>query len=227
MLALAATLAPSGAGCRPPPASTARTPAPLFAPHDAHRLAGPERDRTQQPERLVRQLRLRPGETVADVGAGDGYLLPHLSAAVGPRGRVLAEEIQEAFLAPLERHRLRLGNVEVIHGTPDDPRLPAGAVDCIVLLTVYHEVARPEVLLRALLRAARPDARLAVIDFDPDRDPGGPAADGHAAPAAEVRRTARAAGWRLVEEHDFLPGQFFLIFRPARAGGPAAPSRRN
>src|SRR5688500_5429049 len=75
------------------PAPRVRSVAPLFDPALAHSLLeGPERDRWQQPERIVRALGLRPGDTVADVGAGSGYLLPYLSRAVGPTGTVYAEE---------------------------------------------------------------------------------------------------------------------------------------
>ena len=81
-------------------------------------LEGPERDRWQKPAELVRKLKIRPGSTVADIGAGTGYLLPYLSPAVRPHGKVYAEEIQETFLANLERHRIRLRNVEVVRGTP-------------------------------------------------------------------------------------------------------------
>jgi len=212
---LLAVAAPVG-GCDRPRVPPTAAPAPLFDPRDAHRLDGPERDRWQHPERLVAALRLRPGDTVADIGAGTGYLTPHLSAAVGPRGRVLAEEIQEAFLAPLERRRRALPNVEVIHGTPEDPRLPPRSVDCFVLLTVYHEVRRPGDLLRKLHEAARPGARLAIIDFDPDRPGDPPPPEGHSVREADVRAVVRAAGWEVVEAHDFLPGQFFLVCRASR-----------
>jgi ubiquinone/menaquinone biosynthesis C-methylase UbiE len=123
--------------------------APLFDPARAPDLLdAPDRDRWQQPARVVRALRLRPGDAVADIGAGSGYLLPHLSAAVGPAGRVYAQEIQDAFLPALRRHARALSNVRVVLGTADDPRLPAGGVDCFVLLTVYHEVQRPVAFLR-------------------------------------------------------------------------------
>ena len=92
-------------------------------------------------------LGLHQGETVADVGASSGYLERRLSRAVGPQGQVYAEEIQSAFLPPLRRRAALLPNVRVVLGTASNPRLPAGSVDCFVLLTVYHEVQQPTAFL--------------------------------------------------------------------------------
>ncbi len=195
------------------PLPVPRNTAPLFDPGLAHSmLEGPERDRWQHPERLVAALNLRAGETVADIGSGSGYLLPHLSRAVGPTGRVLAEEIQREYLPALRARADRLSNVQVVFGTADDPGLAPATVDCLVLLTVYHEVQEPVSLLRALRRAARPDARLAVIDFDANRKGEPPAPAGHQVSERDVLAEARAAGWTLATRHEFLGSQFFLIF---------------
>ena len=196
-----------------------RTASPLFEPRLAHALLeSPERDQWQQPERTVRALRLQRGEVVADVGSGSGYLLPHLSRAVGSEGRVYAEEIQEAFLPQLRRRARELGNVRVVFGTADDPRLPAGGVDCFVLLTTYHEIERPVPFLRRLHAAARPGARLAILDFDATRNGDPPAPAGHDVWEGDVMAEARAAGWELAERHEFLSSQFFLVFRPSGVG---------
>jgi arsenite methyltransferase len=201
-------------GCAAPKvAAPARQAAELYDPGSVERLEGPDRDRWQQPARVVRALKLRPGQAVADVGAGSGYLLPHLSRAVGPKGRVYAEEIQESFLGRLERRRRELGNVEVILGSPWDPRLPKGKIDAFVMLTVYHEVERPVDLLRRLHESARPGAKLAILDFDPDRKGDPPPPARHSVLEREVREEAALAGWRVVESHDFIPSQFFLILR--------------
>lgn len=193
-----------------------RRPAPLFDPAEAHSLLeGPERDRWQQPARLVAALGLRPGQTVADVGAGSGYLLPYFSRAVGPSGTVYAEEIQAAFLPDLRRRARALGNVRVVLGTASDPKLPPASVDCFVLLTVYHEVEHPVPFLRTLLRAARRDAQLAILDFDADRRGYPPAPVGHEVSETAVVREARAAGWKLDRRFEFLSSQFFLAFRAA------------
>ena len=196
--------------------ATPRTPAPLFDPALADALLeAPDRDRWQKPKEIVRALRIQPGMSIADVGAGSGYLLTYLSEAVGPTGRLYAQEIQESFLARLRTRSKNLMNVTVVRGTPIDPKLPPGSIDRFVLLTVYHEVQNPIAFLNTLRRYARPGARLAVIDFDADRRGELPAPPGHEVPEGAVISEARAAGWKLSEKHDFLSSQFFLVFEVA------------
>ncbi|MBM3457307.1 MAG: methyltransferase domain-containing protein, partial [Armatimonadetes bacterium] len=207
MVVLLAGQAPSAPVWRgalvPPP------PAPLYDPACApEQLEGPARDRWQQPTRLVAALELQPGDTVADVGTGSGYLLPYLSRAVGREGLVFAEEIQAEYLPALERQAAALGNVRVVLGTATNPRLPPNSLDCAVLLTVYHEVARPLVLLRALAACLRPGGRLAIIDFDPDRGGDPPPPAGHAVRERDVRAAAAATGWIVEQQVELHPSQF-------------------
>jgi ubiquinone/menaquinone biosynthesis C-methylase UbiE len=196
------------------PAVRERAVSPLFEPSQAETLLeAPDRDAWQKPDEIVAALKLQPGETVADIGAGSGYLISRLSRAVGSRGTVYAQEIQQEFLPALERRAESLGNVRVILGTAEDPRLPEHSVDCFVLLTVYHEVQKPVAFLKTLHRYARPGARLAIIDFDAARRGSPPAPTGHDVPEADVLAEARAAGWELSERHEFISSQFFLVFR--------------
>lgn len=197
-----------------PPHPRVRDASPLFSPGLAdERLEGPERDRWQQPQRLVDALELQAGDTVADLGSGSGYLLPYLSRAVGRNGRVYAEEIQKEFLPSLRRRARRLGNVTVVLGEAADPRLTPASVDCFVLLTVYHEVEHPVPFLRTLHRYAKPGARLAIIDFDASRPGDPPAPRGHDVWTGDVLIEAKTAGWRLQRRHEFLGSQFFLVFQ--------------
>jgi SAM-dependent methyltransferase len=200
-----------------------RPVAPLF---DAGRadelLEGPARDRWQKPAELVKRLQLRPGATVADIGSGTGYLLPHLSRAVGSAGAVYAQEIQETFLPRLRQRAKVLGNVEVVLGTSEDPRLPVRNVDCFVLLTVYHEVERPVEYLKTLRSYAAPNARLAIIDFDTHRKGEPPVPRGHEVSEQDVLVEARNAGWDLERREDLFQTQFFLVFSLAE-DDPAAP----
>lgn len=186
----------------------------LFDPERAaDLLEGAKRDRWQQPGRIVKTLHLRPGDAVADIGAGSGYLMPYLSRAVGPQGRVYEEEIQSAYLPMLHRRAEPLGNVRVALGTDDNPQLHQASADCLVLLTVYHEVQHPVLFLSTLHQIARPGGRLALIDFDRNRKGFPSEVEDHQVSEADVLEEARAAGWTLAERHDFIPGQFFLIFR--------------
>ncbi|MDQ2731936.1 MAG: class I SAM-dependent methyltransferase [Armatimonadota bacterium] len=190
-----------------------RPVSPLFSPALADALLEePERDRWQQPVRLVETLKIQRGDTVADIGAGSGYLLPYLSRAVGPQGRVYAEEIQAAFLPRLKERARRLGNVTVVLGTAGNPQLPRNKIDLFVLLTVYHEVQAPVQFLRTLRAFGKPGTRLAIIDFDASRRGYPPAPPGHDVWEQDVLAEARAAGWNLLESQEFLSSQFFLVF---------------
>lgn len=200
-------------------APPARSVSPLFSPdHAAELLEGPKRDRWQRPQDLVNALHLQDGEIVADIGAGSGYLMPFLSRSVGTRGCVFEEEIQDAFMPVLAQKARSFGNVRVVQGRADDPRLPPGSVDCFVLLTVYHEVENPVAFLRALRETGRPNTRLAIIDFDANIKGNPPAPEGHWIAADTVIEEARAAGWELAEQRALLrpASQFFLVFRPRK-----------
>lgn len=190
-----------------------RIVSPLFDPAKAHSLLeGPGRDKWQRPRELVDALQLRKGDRVADIGAGSGYLTPHLSRAVGPTGIVYTEEIQAEYLPSLKRWATKLPNVRPILGTAADPGLAPGSVNCFVLLTVYHEVRDPVDFLRALRKASAPGARLAIIDFDAARRGEPPAPVGHELPEADVIAEAKAAGWTLRRRHELVSSQFFLVF---------------
>ncbi len=197
----------------------ARPVSPLFNPdHAAELLEGAARDKWQQPQKVVEALRLQPGESAADIGAGSGYLMPYLSRGVGARGSVYEEEIQAAFLPALNQKARSCPNVHVVLGRADDPGLPRNSIDCFVLLTVYHEVEHPTAFLRALHRYARPNARLAIIDFDAAIIGNPPAPEGHWVRQQDVIAEAKAAGWELAEQRDFLrsASQFYLVFRPTK-----------
>jgi ubiquinone/menaquinone biosynthesis C-methylase UbiE len=147
------------------------------------------------------------------VGSGSGYLLPYLSKAVGASGKVYAEEIQKEFLPGLGKRTAKLGNVKVVLGNTADPQLPPRSIDCFVLLTVYHEVQNPVAFLQRLRQSAKPGAKLAIIDFDPDRHGEPPTPGNHWVLEADVLKEAQAAGWRLAERFEFISSQFFLVFK--------------
>ena len=126
------------------------------------------RDKDGEPEEILKFLGVKPGMTVADLGAGRGYYTIRLSSRVGLAGRVLAEDVVPAYLANLQErvNEQHLGNVTLVLGEPHDPRLPFRSVDLALMVHMYHEVAQPYGLLFNLLPALRPGARVAVIDLD-------------------------------------------------------------
>ena len=126
------------------------------------------RDRLGEAEQVMKLAGVRPGMWVADVGAGEGYYTVRLSPAVGPRGRVLAEDIVEETRDRLAQRvqRERLDNVAVRLGKPDDPMLPPRSFDRIFLVHMYHEVQSPYAFLWNLREGLKPDGLVVVVDLD-------------------------------------------------------------
>jgi predicted methyltransferase len=186
---------------------------------DAERWArvfdDPERDAWQKPHEVIQALKLAPDARVADLGAGTGYFAVRLANMV-PKGRVYAVDIEPDMVKYLgERaRREKLPNMVAVQGTPADPRLPE-KVDLIMLVDVYHHIEDRTEYFRRLASSLAPGGRVAVIDFKLDA-PAGPPRAARIAPDRVKDELARA-GLRLVEEHGFLPHQYFLVF--AAQGG--------
>jgi ubiquinone/menaquinone biosynthesis C-methylase UbiE len=180
-------------------------------------LERPERERTELPARVVENLDLRPGDVVADLGAGTGYFTFRIAPLV-PRGRVLAVDIQPEMLAIIERRAGREGarNVEAVRGTETDPRLPREGVDLTLIVDSYHEFSHPREVMEAVYRATRPGGRVVLVEYRAE-DASVPIRPLHKMSEAQVRRELEAVGFRFVENRGFLPQQHFLVFeRPRR-----------
>ena len=126
------------------------------------------RDRTGEAESVIAFAGVKPGMSVADIGAGEGYYTVRLSRAVGPRGRVLAEDIipEVRDRLALRVNRENLDNVAVSLGQPADPRLPAASFDRIFLVHMYHEVEQPYEFIWHLRQGLKPDGTIVVVDAD-------------------------------------------------------------
>lgn len=164
----------------------------------ARRFEDPAREVIARREAIVAALGLRPGQQVADIGAGTGAYLPALSRSVGPKGRVFAVEISAPFAAYMAERSAREGldNVTVVVGRSDDPTLPPASVDLVLTVNTVHHFEAPAAMLRAIHRALRPGGELVIVDFDPE------------APEATARQRAMVPGGRdaqrrLVEAHGF------------------------
>jgi SAM-dependent methyltransferase len=127
-----------------------------------------ERDAVKESDQIIRLLDLAPGMTVADIGAGSGYHTVRLARALGPDGRVLAQDVTPKYLVHLQR-RVRdegLRNVTLSLGDPHDPRLPRASADAAILVHMYHEIEQPFAFLYNLVPALKPGARVGIVDLD-------------------------------------------------------------
>ena len=150
-----------------------------------------KRDKADEVGQVARLLKIGPGETVADIGAGNGYYVFRLAKLVGPTGRVLAEDITPDYLADLEKRVAAsgAGNVAVVRGEAHDPRLPPASVDAAVLVHMYHEISQPYGLLHNLAAAMKPGGRVGIVDADdiPSK---------HGTPPKLLRCELAAAGYK-------------------------------
>jgi ubiquinone/menaquinone biosynthesis C-methylase UbiE len=174
---------------------------------------GFSRDAWQQPERVVAALGIEPGDRVADLGSGSGYLTLHLARAVGPDGKVFAVDVDEEMNEYL-RGRLEqagIANVEVIQGRFEDPLLPDGRVDLVVTVDTYHHLENRPDYFRRLQRDLAPGGRVAVLEFD-GRKGWFVRLMGHHTPREELLREMREAGYEVAAEHDWIDRQSFVVF---------------
>ena len=128
----------------------------------------PERESKHEAEAVMTAAGVAPGMAVADIGAGEGYYTLKLAAKVGPTGKVYAEDIIPNYAQTLASRvrQQRLGNVSVILGQADDPKLPPASIDRAFLIHMYHEIASPYALLAKLRTALRPGGRVVIVDAD-------------------------------------------------------------
>ncbi len=172
----------------------------------------PGRDERLQVNRVMDVLGVTPGKAVADIGAGSGWFTVRAARRVGKDGVVYAVDINPEAIRYIDERakKEKLQNVKTILGKADDPLLPAGAVDCVLLLKTYHEVAEPVAMLRKLRTALRPGAKVGIID----RNGNG---EDHGVAREVVLREAAEAGYRLLDQYDFVKGDkmdYFLVLVP-------------
>jgi predicted methyltransferase len=201
----------------------------LFPPQNLGLLEGSDRDVWQRPDYIMDQLGIAENSYVADLGAGSGWFTIRLARRVLPKGRVYAEDIQPQMIEVIDRrlNRENLRNVITTLGTPEDPRLPAGQLDAVLIVDAYHEMEQPVALLRNALKALKPEGRIGIVDFTMAGGGPGPPMDERVNPDRVIRE-ANAAGLRLVARPNMLTFQYMLVFgrpeEPAPQRGPAPPT---
>jgi len=192
---------------------TGRRIATVMSHLGADWLDRPERVAEEDPDTAIAALTIGPGATVADVGAGSGYMTMKLANAVGPSGRVYATDVQPEMIAKLTARvkAANLQNVTPVLSATDDPRLPAGVLDLILMVDVYHELASPQRMLQQLKRALKPSGRLVLLEYRKE-DPSIPIREEHKMTVAEAKTEVEAEGYRLTSVIETLPRQHILIF---------------
>jgi ubiquinone/menaquinone biosynthesis C-methylase UbiE len=175
-----------------------------------------ERDREEAPGQALSMLGVRKGSTVADVGAGSGYMTERLAALVGSTGRVYATDIQPGMIALIEQRleRRHISNVVPILGLLDDPKLPDNAIDLVLMVDVYHELSAPQAVLGHIKRALRPGGRLALLEYRGE-DAWIPIRPEHKMTVSQAKLELEHEGFRLSRVNSTLPWQHLLVFTVA------------
>lgn len=209
-LAAAAAVVAQATGVHP---VSGRRFAPVMGYQGADWLDRNERVEEEQPDIALAAMRIEPGWTVADVGAGSGYMTVRMAKLVGPTGKVYANDIQPQMLTLLRQRltREKITNVETILGDVDDPRLPPASLDLILMVDVYHEFQQPQSMLRKMRDALKPGGRIVLLEYRKE-DPAIPIRFEHKMSVAEAKLELEAEGFTLSRVEEMLPRQHILIF---------------
>jgi ubiquinone/menaquinone biosynthesis C-methylase UbiE len=176
-------------------------------------LEDPKRDAYQKPHEVMQALALREGETIADIGSGSGYFTLRFAAHVGDKGRVYAVDIDPEMIRHLNR-RIRdagLANVQTVLAEPGDPLLRDGSIDRFVVVDTWHHIENQPGYLALMKKMLKPGGQVVMIDFQKRELPVGPRLSMKIA-REDLIQQLQASGFRLAQEHTFLPYQYFLVF---------------
>ena len=171
---------------------------------------GEKRAENLQIERVMDILKIVEGKAVADIGAGSGWFTVRAAKRVGGKSKVFAVEINEDAIKYINERKQKenLPNIETVPGKEDNPLLPKRAVDAVLILKTYHEIAEPVRFMKNLLPALRKKALIGIIDRNGD-------GESHGVNRETVVEEMKRAGFALKEEYDFVKGDgmdYFLIF---------------
>jgi predicted methyltransferase len=174
----------------------------------------PRRTEWQQPERVVAQLQIQPGDSVADIGAGTGYFTFPFSQKVGESGTVYALDVDESLIAALKLRARNEGrtNIRALLTPPNDPALPKSSTDLIFLCDTHIFIEKRVTYFVRLRESLKETGRLAIISFNMKPEiPGAPPRQMRISREQTIQE-AEQAGFVLKAEHSFLPNQYFLVF---------------
>ncbi|HQR33900.1 MAG TPA: class I SAM-dependent methyltransferase [Blastocatellia bacterium] len=171
-----------------------------------------DREQTELPSDVVKQMNLKPTDVVADIGAGTGYFTFRIAPLV-KQGKVLAVDIQPEMLSIIEerKKRFKADNVTGILSTETDTKLPAASVDVVLFVDAYHEFSYPREMMESIVKGLKPGGRVVQIEYRGE-DPNVPIKRVHKMTVAQAKKEMAAVGLVWKETKDFLPQQHFLVF---------------
>lgn len=174
-----------------------------------------DRDEEEGTEVLLHELQLKPTDVVADIGAGTGYFSFRISPLV-PKGKVLAVDIQPEMISALQenKERNKAQNVEPVLGTTQNPNLPAGAVDVVLIVDAYHEFDHPREMMEAIRTSLTPEGRVVLAEYRAE-DPQVHIKRIHKMSIEQARREMEAIGLEFDKSVEVLPQQHLMFFRKA------------
>ncbi len=178
-------------------------------------LERPERIEEEDPEKALDAIGIPAGAIIADVGAGTGYFSRRMAKRAGPAGKVYAVDIQPRMIEALKRYAAQenITNIEPLLAKEDDPMLPAGTLDLILMVDVYHEFSRPQAMLKKMREALKPTGRMVLLEYRKE-DPNVPIRLEHKMTVEEAKAEIEAEGFKLQKVVGSLPRQHILIFVP-------------
>ena len=185
-------------------------------------LTRESREREEDCTTLLKALHIKPGDTVCDLGCGNGFYSLKLAKLVGERGKVITVDIQREMLELLKDAAAaeKIDNIEPVLGTLVDPKLPKASIDLVLLVDVYHEFSHPEQMLAAIRRSLKPTGRVALAEFRAE-DPLVPIKPLHKMSKEQIMKEFPPNGFKLVEEFDDLPWQHLMFFQRDDARPPS------
>ena len=189
-------------------------------------LDRPEREKEEQPSKLMKALPLKAGDVVADIGAGSGFYTFRLAERVAPGGKVLAVDIQPEMLDIIRKRmkERKVTNVEPVLSVVDDPKLPPGGVDLILLVDVYHEFDHPYEMTTAMVKALKPGGKLVFVEFRLE-DPSVLIKLVHKMSETQVLKEMSPHPLRHVQTIRNLPWQHVIVFEKKADSAESAPGK--
>jgi protein-L-isoaspartate O-methyltransferase len=182
-------------------------------------LERPEREKEEHTSKLLPPLKIKPGDVVADIGAGSGYYTMKLAELVGPKGKVYAVDIQPQMLAMINNRMkaAKLANIQTVQNTETDLKLPAASTDLMLLVDVYHEFSHPHEMTASMVKALKPGGRMVFVEFRME-DENVPILTVHKMAEKQVLKEMAGHAVKHVTTLGHLPWQHVIIFEKVVRG---------